>query len=46
MKILRKLRMSRRFALQGAVGGIGVSGLSEEEDERIANAAIKNVFRK
>src|SRR5688572_8674524 len=28
------------------IGSIGVSGLSEEEDERIANAAIKNVFRK
>ena len=26
------------------VGGIGVSGLSEAEDERIANAAIKKVF--
>ena len=25
MEILKKLRMSRRFALQGAVGGIGVS---------------------
>jgi glc operon protein GlcG len=28
------------------IGGIGVSGLSEEEDERIANAAIRSVFRK
>jgi glc operon protein GlcG len=28
------------------VGGIGVSGLSEEEDEAIANAAIKAVFGK
>lgn len=26
------------------VGGIGVSGLSEEEDERIANAALQAVF--
>jgi glc operon protein GlcG len=26
------------------IGGIGVSGLSEEEDERIAYAAIKMVF--
>ena len=26
------------------IGGIGVSGLSEEEDERIASAAIKNVY--
>ena len=26
------------------IGGIGVSGLSEEEDERIAYAAIKFVF--
>ncbi len=26
------------------IGGIGVSGLSEAEDERIANAAIKKVF--
>ena len=26
------------------IGGIGVSGLSEEEDERIAYAAIKTVF--
>ena len=25
MEILKKLRISRRFALQGAVGGIGVS---------------------
>jgi hypothetical protein len=25
MEILKKLRVSRRFALQGAVGGIGVS---------------------
>jgi len=30
---------------EGAVvGGIGVSGLSEEDDEAIANAAIKAVF--
>lgn len=28
------------------VGGIGVSGLSEEEDERIASAAVRNVYRK
>ena len=28
------------------VGGIGVSGLSEEEDERIAAAAIKVVYQK
>jgi glc operon protein GlcG len=28
------------------IGGIGVSGLSEEEDERIANAAIRSIFRK
>ncbi|MEJ1237643.1 heme-binding protein [Chryseolinea sp. T2] len=28
------------------VGGIGVSGLSEEDDEAIANAAIKAVFGK
>ncbi len=26
------------------IGGIGVSGLSEEEDERIANIAIKSVY--
>jgi len=26
------------------IGGIGVSGLSEEEDERIANAAITKVY--
>jgi glc operon protein GlcG len=26
------------------IGGIGVSGLSEEEDERIAYAAIKKVY--
>ncbi len=26
------------------IGGIGVSGLSEEEDEHIANAAIKSVY--
>jgi glc operon protein GlcG len=26
------------------VGGIGISGLSEEEDERIANAALQAVF--
>jgi glc operon protein GlcG len=26
------------------IGGIGVSGLSEEEDERIANLAIQKVF--
>jgi glc operon protein GlcG len=26
------------------IGGIGVSGLSEEEDERIAYAAIKSVY--
>ena len=32
---------------QGKVaGGIGVSGLSEEEDERIASAAVRNVYRK
>ena len=32
---------------EGAVvGGIGVSGLSEEDDEAIANAAIKAVFGK
>jgi glc operon protein GlcG len=28
------------------IGGIGVSGLSEEEDERIANAAIRQAYRK
>ena len=28
------------------IGGIGVSGLSEEEDERIAYAAIKAVYGK
>jgi len=27
------------------IGGIGVSGLSEEEDERIANAAIQSVYK-
>jgi glc operon protein GlcG len=27
------------------IGGIGVSGLSEEEDERLANAAIAAVFK-
>jgi len=27
------------------IGGIGVSGLSEEEDERIAYAAIKFVYK-
>jgi glc operon protein GlcG len=27
------------------IGGIGVSGLSEEEDERICHAAIKAVYR-
>lgn len=27
------------------IGGIGISGLSEEEDERIANAAITIVYR-
>ncbi len=27
------------------IGGIGVSGLSEEEDERIARVAIQNVYR-
>lgn len=26
------------------IGGIGVSGLSEEEDERIANAAIRKIY--
>jgi glc operon protein GlcG len=26
------------------IGGIGVSGLSQEEDERLANAAIKKVY--
>ena len=26
------------------IGAIGVSGLSEEEDERVANEAIKSVF--
>jgi glc operon protein GlcG len=26
------------------IGGIGISGLSEEEDERIATAAIKSVY--
>jgi glc operon protein GlcG len=26
------------------IGGIGVSGLSEEDDERIANEALKTVF--
>lgn len=28
------------------LGGIGISGLSEEEDERIAYAAIKSVYGK
>jgi glc operon protein GlcG len=28
------------------IGGIGVSGLSEEEDERICNAMVKAVFAK
>ena len=28
------------------IGGIGVSGLSEEEDERIATAAIESVYGK
>jgi glc operon protein GlcG len=28
------------------IGGVGVSGLSEEEDERIATAAIRNAYRK
>jgi len=27
------------------IGGIGVSGLSEEEDERIAYAAIRTVYK-
>lgn len=27
------------------IGGIGVSGLSEEEDERIGNVAIKSVYK-
>jgi len=27
------------------VGGIGISGLSEEEDERIARAAIAAVYK-
>ena len=26
------------------IGAIGVSGLSEEEDERVANEAIKSVY--
>jgi uncharacterized protein GlcG (DUF336 family) len=26
------------------IGGIGISGLSEEEDERIADAAIRAVY--
>jgi glc operon protein GlcG len=26
------------------IGGIGISGLSEEEDERIAYAAIESVY--
>jgi glc operon protein GlcG len=26
------------------IGGIGISGLSEDEDERIAYAAIENVY--
>lgn len=29
---------------QDVIGGIGVSGLSEEEDERICHAAIKTVY--
>ena len=29
---------------QQVIGGIGVSGLSEEEDERICHAAIKTVY--
>ena len=28
------------------IGGIGISGLSQEEDERIARVAIENVFLK
>jgi len=28
------------------IGGIGISGLSEEEDERIATTAIKFVYNK
>lgn len=28
------------------IGGIGISGLSEDEDERIANAAIESVYGK
>ncbi len=28
------------------IGGIGISGLSEEEDERIASACIQNVYTK
>lgn len=30
----------------GVIGGIGVSGLSEDEDERIGNAAIESVYEK
>ena len=28
------------------IGGVGVSGLSEEEDERIARLAIQHVYTK
>jgi glc operon protein GlcG len=30
---------------ENVIGGIGISGLSEEEDERIAHAAIRAVYK-